>query len=164
MTMRSLRPKGPRTGVTSTLHGWRRDCVVGVLALALAATAAAQSLSVGTADPARYLSDVKALTTPAMEGRGDGTQGLTRAARLLEDEYKRLGLAPAGTQGFFQPFQLTTGAKMAGTNELIEQIGGSAQRAETERGFCAVQFFVVRRSKRPRGVRGLRRDRPGIRL
>ena len=83
--MRSLKPNEPRKNAISALHGWRRSCFAAVLVLALAATAAAQSLSVGTADPARYLSDVKALTTPAMEGRGDGTQGLTRAARLLED-------------------------------------------------------------------------------
>ena len=98
-------------------------CAASALSLALAALAGAQSLSVGSADPVRYLNHIKALTVPAMEGRGDGTKGLSRAAQLLEDEYKRLGLEPAGTQGFFQPFQLTTGAKEAGKNEIVEQNG-----------------------------------------
>src|SRR3990172_7183353 len=61
---------------------WLGNCVLsGVLALSLWAAAAAQTLTVGTADPVRYIADVKALTTAPMEGRGDGTQGLTRAAR-----------------------------------------------------------------------------------
>jgi Peptidase family M28/PDZ domain/PA domain len=98
-------------------------CAAFVAGLALAALAAAQSLGVRLADPVRYLNHVKALTTPAMEGRGDGTKGLSRAAQLLEDEYKRLGLEPAGTQRFFQPFELTTGARLAGKNALIEQNG-----------------------------------------
>ena len=49
----------------------------------------------------RYLNNIKALTTTAMEGRGDGTPGLTRAAHLIEQQYKELGLEPAGTQDFF---------------------------------------------------------------
>ena len=42
----------------------------------LAVVAAAQSLSVGKADPVRYLNDIKALTAPSMEGRGDDTKGI----------------------------------------------------------------------------------------
>lgn len=126
--------------MTSRLRGWRRCCAAGVLALVPAALATAQSLSVGTADPARYLNDVKALTTRVMEGRGDGTQGLTRAARLLEDEYKRLGLEPAGTRSFFQAFQLTTGAKLAGKNEIIEQNGGPRKELKLNEDFVPFSF------------------------
>src|SRR5262245_34212565 len=111
--------------LTSARRHWQRWLAASGCALALAGVAAAQTatvatagLSVGPADPVRYLDNVKALTTPQMEGRGDGTQGLTRAARLLEDQYKRLGLEPAGTRGFLQPFDVTTGAKLAGRNEI----------------------------------------------
>jgi len=31
-----------------------------------------------------------------MEGRGDGAKGLTRAAHVIEQRYKSLGLEPAG--------------------------------------------------------------------
>jgi len=44
-----------------------------------------------------------------MEGRGDGAKGLTRAAHLIEQRYKSLGLQPAGKNGFFQPFDVITG-------------------------------------------------------
>ena len=114
---------------------WVGHCALsGALGLALAAAAAQTpavatgELAVGAADAARYLADVKALTTPAMEGRGDGTPGLTRAARLLEQEYKRLGLQPAGTTGFFQAFRVSTGAKLAGKNEMVEQTADAARK------------------------------------
>jgi hypothetical protein len=111
-----------------------------VLCLALAASAAGQSLPVGTADPERYLADVKALTTREMEGRGDGTRGLARAARLLEQEYRRLGLEPAGTRGFLQPFQVTTGARLAGRNEIAEQNGGARQELKLNEDFVPLSF------------------------
>jgi hypothetical protein len=66
----------------------------------------------------RYLNEVKTLSSPNMEGRGDGTKGLTRAAHMIEDHYRKLGLEPAGTEGFFQPFSLITGAKIAGENHF----------------------------------------------
>lgn len=85
-----------------------------VLTLALSASAA-------RSDAQHYLSDVKTLSAPSMEGRGDGTKGLTRAANMIEDRFKSLGLEPAGTNSFFQPFTLITGAELKGDNHL--QVG-----------------------------------------
>lgn len=88
-----------------------------VLILALSASAA-------RTDAQHYLGDVKALSAPSMEGRGDGTKGLTRAAHLLEERYKSLGLEPAGVNAYFQPFTLITGAELKGENHL--QVGKNA--------------------------------------
>jgi len=114
-----------------------------VLALWLgpeALPAAAQAPAAGAADPARYFNDVKALTTPRMEGRGDGTPGLARAARLLEAEYRRLGLQPAGTPAFLQAFQVATGAKLAGTNEITQQIGSTRKKLKLNEDFAPFSF------------------------
>ena len=92
----------------------RRYAFTFVLALVIALNAAAS----GPADAQRYLNDVKALTTPSMEGRGDGTQGLTRAAHLIEHRFKSLGLEPAGTNSYFQPFTLVTGARLKDDNHF----------------------------------------------
>src|ERR1700739_1054497 len=54
-----------------------------------------------------------------MEARGDGTKGLTRAAHLIEQRHKSLGLEPAGTEGFYQPFTVITGAELKGNNQLV---------------------------------------------
>ncbi len=83
----------------------------------------AQSAAVqlNNSEAPRYLDDIKALTTPAMEGRGDGTKGLTRAEHLLEHRYKELGLEPAGNHSYQQPFTVITGARLKGANHLRVQ-------------------------------------------
>lgn len=87
-------------------------------ALALVALTLALSASAARSDAQHYLADVKALSVSSMEGRGDGTKGLTRAAHLIEQRFKTLGLEPAGTHSYFQPFTVITGAKLKGDNHL----------------------------------------------
>jgi len=93
-----------------------------ILFQATALTLAAPA-SIGTADSQRYLSDIKTLTQEKMEGRGDGTRGLVRAEHFLEARYKNLGLQPAGTHGFLQPFVVTTGARLNAQNHFSIQNG-----------------------------------------
>lgn len=48
------------------------------------------------------------LAADSLEGRGTGSEGLKKAADYLADEYRRLGLKPAGDNGtYFQHFDLT---------------------------------------------------------
>src|SRR5215468_7467464 len=86
-----------------------------------AALVLASPAAIGPADSQRYLGDIKILTQANMEGRGDGTKGLVRAEHFLEARYKSLGLAPAGSHGFLQPFVVTTGAKLNGKNHFTLQ-------------------------------------------
>src|SRR5580700_6851123 len=107
---------------------------------ALVAAAAAQTFTVGTADPTRYLNDIKVLSAPAMEGRGDDTKGIMLATHLLEARYKSLGLEPAGSQGFLQPFSLITGARLAGNNRLHEQVGKVSKELKINHDFVPFSF------------------------
>ncbi len=95
---------------------------------------------VRTADPQRYLSDIKSLTTPAMDGRGDGSKGLSKAARLIEQRYKSLGLQPAGKNGYFQPFSVITGAKLKGKNHLVVQSGSAKNALKLNQDFVPFSF------------------------
>jgi hypothetical protein len=90
--------------------------------LALALIAADTPTTVGSADEQRFLTDIKTLTASAMEGRGDGAKGLTRAAHLIEQRYKSLGLQPAGKKNFFQPFDVITGRRLRSGNRLQEAL------------------------------------------
>jgi peptidase M28-like protein/PDZ domain-containing protein/PA domain-containing protein len=88
------------------------------LSLCAALTLCAATPTVGTADAQRYINDIKALTTPKMEGRGDGTKGLSLAAHLIEARFKQLRLKPAGTHGFYQPFDVITGQRLKPENTV----------------------------------------------
>jgi len=102
--------------------------------------AAGGSDSVGTADSTRYLNDVKALAAPDMEGRGPGTQGLVRASRYIERRYKSLGLQPAGSSGYLQPFTVTTGARLKADNTLVVSDGAKKQLLAINQDFEPISF------------------------
>ena len=97
--------------------------------------------STPSADPHRFLDDIKALTTPAMEGRGNGTRGLTRARHLIEKRYRSLGLEPAGVDGsYLQPFSLITGAQLKGKNEFAVVSAGKKRELKAKQEFVPFSF------------------------
>ena len=79
----------------SAARGWALLCAAGLLA--------AQS-----PDAARLKADVYTLASPAFEGRLTGTPGQMKAARMVADRFKELGLQPLGKgpDPFFLPYRL----------------------------------------------------------
>ena len=75
-----------------------------------------------------------------MEGRGDGTKGLTRAAHLIEPRYKNLGLEPAGKGSFLQPFTVITGARLKADNLLRVQNGQARAALKLNQDFVPFSF------------------------
>jgi Peptidase family M28/PDZ domain/PA domain len=124
--------------ISSRVHGKARAMVALLALLSLAAGTAAQTL--GAADPVRYLEDIKSLTTPAMEGRGAGTKGIAHAAKLLEQRYRHLGLQPAGTNGYLQPFTVITGAKLRSHNRLTVDNAGKKSDLKLNQDFVPFSF------------------------
>lgn len=96
--------------------------------------------AISTADPHRYLEDIKTLTTPAMEGRGAGSKGLTRAEHVIEKRYKSLGLEPAGTNSYLQPFMVITGAHLKGKNSLAIFTGSEKRELKAKQDFVPFSF------------------------
>ena len=111
----------------------------GALALC-GALAAAQTPNVSPADPNRYLADVKALASPEMEGRGAGTKGIDRARKVIEARYRDLGLQPAGTRGFLQPFTVVTGARLKKDNSLAIKSSANTTSLTLNRDYVPFSF------------------------
>jgi hypothetical protein len=88
----------------------RRLLLAVILAASMCASAAER------ASKERYLEHVKTLSSARMEGRGAGTKGLGLAEAYLIKEFRALGLKPAGTERFRQPFTVVTGARLRGQN------------------------------------------------
>jgi len=78
------------------------------LALALAAAPPARTSAAAerviTADSIR--AHVRFLASDLLEGRGPGTRGDALAEAYIATQLESLGLHPAGSQGFFQPFDI----------------------------------------------------------
>ena len=121
---------------TTRSSRWRVSVLAVVLALLIFRAAA----DTNSADPNRYLDDVKTLSAPVMEGRGAGTKGIVRAADFIEQRYRSLGLQPAGVKSFFQPFTVITGANLKEGNRLTVQNGESKQELKLNEDFVPFSF------------------------
>jgi len=108
--------------------------------LALALSFATCFPLAGQSDSYRYMEDVKLLSAPNMEGRGAGTKGIDRAAHLIEQRYKSLGLEPAGTHGYLQPFTVITGAEIKGKNEFHVLEGSEKTELKLNQDFVPFSF------------------------
>ena len=101
---------------------------------------AASAPSVSAPDASHYLKDVQVLAAPNMEGRGAGTKGLAKASHYIEQRYSSLGLQPAGTNGYRQPFTVTTGARLKSHNELVAITAGSRGELKINQDFEPISF------------------------
>jgi hypothetical protein len=67
----------------------------------------------------RLLEHIKFLASDELKGRGNGTEGLERAADYIARAFKDAGLEPGARDGaWFQPFELIAGLTVGRTNEL----------------------------------------------
>ncbi|MGH9346870.1 MAG: M28 family peptidase [Vicinamibacterales bacterium] len=75
--------------------------------------------------PEALLAHVKFLSSDELEGRGNGTEGLERAAEYIAGQFKSAGLEPGGAGGsWFQPFGLVTGLTVGDGNRLTLAANG----------------------------------------
>jgi len=104
----------------------------------------ASSLLWGQASPERYAKDVTTLAAPNMQGRGAGTRGLDRARDYIQKRFAALKLQPAGTQGYLQPFTVTTGAKLNPGNQMSVRINEKKESFAITRDFIPFSFSAKR--------------------
>jgi hypothetical protein len=107
------------------------------LAAALCVAAAAATLE---APAARYLEHVKILADGGMKGRGAGTPELDRAAQYIADQLAALGVQPAGENGFFQPFTVTTGAEMGDDNRITIENNAGTETFDAGQSWTPINF------------------------
>jgi len=131
---------GQRSSVRNTKSILTRSVISFFLLTALSVLSVAGPAAISGADPQRYLEDVEALTTPAMQGRGAGSKGLTRAEHLIEKRYKSLGLEPAGTDSYLQPFTVITGAQLKGKNSFAVFAGEHKSELKAKQDFVPYSF------------------------
>jgi aminopeptidase YwaD len=96
-------------------------CLLFALVTSLSMLPAAFAQSSITAS--QILSDIRTLADPSWEGRGAGTKGLDSAADFIAKRMKDLGLSPAGTDGYFFPFEVITDISLTGDNTLSDPSG-----------------------------------------
>ncbi|HEY6362199.1 MAG TPA: M28 family peptidase [Vicinamibacterales bacterium] len=102
--------------------------LVAVVGLAIAATPEIQ--------PDAVLGHIKYLASDELKGRGNGQEGLERAAEYIAEQFKAAGLRPAGaSNNWFQPFELQAGLTAGVGNELLIETRGRAVRLSLGSGY-----------------------------
>jgi hypothetical protein len=90
-------------------------------ALILAGTfAGSRSSAQNTSSDAgkQWLAHVQYLADDRLEGRLTGTEGYLKAAQYVADHFKRYGLEPGGTQGYFQAVKFDVQHVIASQSKL----------------------------------------------
>jgi hypothetical protein len=94
----------------------RRHLVPALLAALLAATATAATPPI---QPDAVLAHIKFLASDELKGRGNGQEGLERAAEYIAKQFEAAGLRPGGAGGgWFQPFEMQAGLAIGEGNAL----------------------------------------------
>ncbi len=89
--------------------------------------------------PESYMRHVKFLASDELEGRGNGTPQLDKAADYIAAEFKSYGLQPAGDGGgYFQRFMVNTGNTLGPGNKLTLWIGQQSIETAAFKDFVPV--------------------------
>jgi len=88
---------------------------------------------------AAYLKHITYLASDELAGRGIGTPGIDEAARYIADQFESLGVAPAGTDGYFQPFTVSVNSRI-GDNTRLAVRGEDRSILELNRDYVPMPF------------------------
>jgi len=96
------------------------------LAAALVALIAGVAAVRADVESDALLTHIKFLSSDDLRGRGNGTEGLDRAADYIARNFKDAGLQPGGKDGtWFQPFEIVAGLSVGRDNRLSIEQGGT---------------------------------------
>jgi hypothetical protein len=70
--------------------------------------------------PAALESHMRFLADDSLQGRGTGTTGYDLAARYVAERFSKLGLKPAGTDGYMQPVAFRRARAVEGSSLMID--------------------------------------------
>lgn len=117
---------------------FNRRGLAGALLL-VAAAFSAISASRLRVDEGQLVEDVRYLASVRLEGRGTGRAGLDLAAEYIADQFRRAGVLPAGPNGYFQRFSVTTDAALGESNSLVVQ-GDTGSALQLSRDYTPLTF------------------------
>ncbi len=90
----------------------------------------------------RYLEHIKVLASEKMRGRGTGTKELEKAAAVIANQFKEVGLRPVNGS-YFQRFPVTTQARLRGGNRVALTIDGKREMLGFDREFIPLNFSAA---------------------
>ena len=84
------------------------------------------------------LGHIKFLSADDLKGRGNGSEGLERAADYIAEQFKSAGLQPGVAGGWFQPFELNAGLVVGQNNKVSIEFRGRTLSFELGSGYYPI--------------------------
>lgn len=88
---------------------------------------------------AAYEKHIRYLASDELAGRGIGSPGIDEAAKYISEQFESLGVTPAGTDGYFQPFTVSVTNRI-GDNTRLAVRGEDRSVLELNRDFVPLPF------------------------
>src|SRR4030095_5489516 len=85
--------------------------------------------------PDALLGHIKFLAADDLKGRGNGSEGLERAADYIAEQFKSAGLQPGVAGNWFQPFELNAGMLVGPNNKVSIEYRGKTLTFELGSGY-----------------------------
>ena len=122
----------------------RRQVFFGIALLGLVVavvSARSERSSVGLVSGNAALEHIRFLSSDALGGRGNGSEGLDEAADYIAARFEELGLRPAGDDaGYFQPFEVSLGSSLGPNNFLRFEDSSGEMDLRLHRDFEPMTF------------------------
>ena len=122
----------------------KRHLLLGVASLALIATVSStrgERSAVAAVSGNSALEHIRFLASDELGGRGNGSEGLERAAHYIASQFEKLGLSPAGDNGtYFQAFFVTAGGTLGPDNTLKLAAGETEESLRLHQDFEPMTF------------------------
>ncbi len=86
-------------------------------------------------EPDALMGHIKFLASDDLKGRGNGSEGLERAADYIAEQFKSAGLQPGVAGNWFQPFELNAGMLVGQNNKVSIEYRGKTLSFELGAGY-----------------------------
>jgi hypothetical protein len=86
-------------------------------------------------EPDALLGHIKFLAADDLKGRGNGSEGLEKAADYIAEQFKSAGLQPGVSGSWFQPFELSAGLVVGKDNKISIEYKGKTISFELGSGY-----------------------------
>lgn len=101
-----------------------------------------------------FLKHLRYLSSDELKGRGNNSPQLQKAAEYIAAQFEKYGLQPAGSEGYFQTFEVTTGHDLGSQNAVRMERSGPIVELKLGEDYVPLSYGPEMRLRGPLAFAG----------